>query len=164
MKTEKKHIVKKTAKKKKVIVKSLYPIRNSSDLPVTQGMLLATQKMLSASIRSVNKKTESIDMKIGSMDKRFESIDKRFDSIDKKFESIDKRFDSMDLKLQSFIEEIRADRHQIKILVETQESRNKFVLEGYEQLYHRQDRLESKVEERLKNIEDVVFNKIDHKE
>lgn len=181
MKAKTKPVQKKTTKKKKIVTKSLYPIRRASDVPVTQGMLLETQKMVINAIKSVNtkigsmdKKFEAIDFKIESIDKRFDSIDKRFeaidqrfDSIDKRFEAMDKRFDSMDkrfdsieMKIDSFIEEMRADRHQMKVLMETQESRNKIVLEGYEQIYFRQDRLEVKTEERLKNIETVVFNKI----
>lgn len=207
--------VKKVTKKKKVITKSLYPVRRASDVPLTQGMLLEFQKALIMEFRSVNtkigfmdKRFDSTDLKIDSMDKKFDSIDKRFNSIDKRFESIDKRFDAMDarfesidkrfdamdarfesidkrfdsidkrfesmdkrfdamdkrfdsidMKLDSFIEEMRADRHQTRVLMETQEARNKIVLEGYEQLYFRQDRLEAKVEERLSNIETVVFNK-----
>lgn len=210
MKAKTKPTQKKITKKKKIVTKSLYPIRKASDVPVTQGMLLETQKMLVNAIKSVNtkigsmdKKFDSIDFKIESMDKRFDSIDqrfesidkrfdsidkrfeaidqrfdsidrrfeaidkrfeaidkrfdsidikfeaidKRFDSIDKRFEAMDKRFDSIEMKLDSFIEEMRADRHQMKVLMETQEARNKIVLEGYEQLYFRQDRLEVKTEE-----------------
>lgn len=153
MKAKTKSVQKKTTKKKKIVTKSLYPIRKASDVPVTQGMLLEAQKMVINAIKSVN-------TKIGSMDKKFDYIDFKIESIDKRFDSIDKRFDSIEMKLDSFIEEMRADRHQMKVLMETQESRNKIVLEGYEQLYFRQDRLEVKTEERLKNIETVVFNKI----
>lgn len=190
--------VKKSIKSKKKIVR---PIRKSTDVPITQGLLLATEKKLFSAISEIKFKNNSIDKKFfsidkhllsftkqfessnkrfDSIDKRFEAIDKRFDSIDKRFEAIDKRFGSIDRRfdavdekfealekkmdsrfnqISSEIQGLRTDMHQMLILMEEQNARNKIVLEGYEQLYLRQDRLESKVDERLSAMEKVVLNK-----
>jgi hypothetical protein len=65
---------------------------------------------------------------------------------------MDSKFNQMDSKLEKVLSEV----HRMAIMMEEQNSRNKFVLDGYEQLYKRQDRLEFDVSRRLQNIETII--------
>ena len=126
----------------------------SSELLVNQRMLYAVRDELKADIRSHDKRFESIEAKLGSHDKRFESIeaklashDRRFDAIDRRFEAVDKRFDSLDAKLASMDAKSEARFRQLIGLMEEQNNRNLAVLDGYQSLYDRQDRVERELEE-----------------
>jgi hypothetical protein len=83
--------------------------RKSKDVPVTQEMLYEVRAELQHSIVSLESKMES----------KFKSVDGRFDLIDSKFEKV------------------LAEVHRVGLLVEEQNSRNRFVLDGYASLDER---------------------------
>jgi len=136
------------------------PDRNS-ELLVNQRMLDSMRDELKSEIRSqgkrfdsIDKRFDSVDKKFDSIDKKFESIDKRFESIDKRFDSVDKRFDSLEAKMDSMgdrlsadIRRVSVDVHRVIAIVEEQNNRNKIVLDGYQSLYDRQDRVENRMDE-----------------
>ncbi|HPI40366.1 MAG TPA: hypothetical protein PLJ21_06150 [Pseudobdellovibrionaceae bacterium] len=170
----------------KKILKKKKPITHTKDLPATMGAVLELRKIMETKFRSIDKHFVSNDKRFKSFDKRFESIDKRFESIDKKFESIDKRFDAIDKrfeaidkrfeaidkrfdaidkrfealenKMEARFNDLKSDMHRILILLEEQNTRNKFVLDGYTLLYERMDRLEINVETRIKSIEEIIVH------
>lgn len=102
----------------------------SSELLVNQRMLYAVGDELKADIRS---------------------HDKRFESIEAKLASHDKRFDSIDAKLASMEAKSEARFRQLIGLMEEQNNRNLAVLDGYQSLYDRQDRVERDLDELKKN-------------
>ena len=69
-------------------------------------------------------------------------------------------YQSLDKKIDSNFAKVISEIHRMSILLEEQNGRNKFVLEGYDQIFKRQDRLDLDVEKRLQNIEDVVNKKV----
>lgn len=104
--------------------------------------------------KSIDERFASIDRRFESIDKRFESIDKRFDAIDKRFDAIDKRFDSLELKIESLfskmdakLDKMYAEIHSVKLLCEEQNSRNKFVMDGYTSVYYRCEENEKRINE-----------------
>ena len=149
----------KKAKKSRVSQERL-PDR-SSELLINQRILSAVRDELKTDIRSHDQRFDSIDKRFDSIDKRFESIDARLEAIDKRFESIDakllshdaqfqaldKKIDSVGDRLSADIQKISAAIHRVISLVEEQENRNRAVLDGYQSLYDRQERLEGRVDE-----------------
>ena len=81
----------------------------------------------------------------GSLEKK---MDAGFKEVDARFKEIDARFDRVDSELAS----IRSEVTRIAILVEDQNAKNNIVLEGLSSLFHRQDR----VEKRMDWHEDVI--------
>lgn len=65
------------------------------------------------------------------MDTGFYKIDARFSSVESKFSSIDARFNDMD----SQFADIKSELHRVALIVEEQNARNKFVMDGYAQIY-----------------------------
>lgn len=98
--------------------------KKSSDLYVTQEQFKEGIAELKSSIVSVDHKVDSLESRMDSLDSRMDSLESKFDS---KFEKV---FEHL---------------HGIKLLVEEQNARNKFVLDGYTSLYARQDKLEAEV-------------------
>lgn len=105
----------------------------ASELLINHRILWAVRDELKSDIRS--------------HDKRFDSHDKRFDELEAKMDSIADRFSSE-------IQKVRSDIHRVIALVEEQNNRNRAVLDGYQSLYDRQDRVEEKVEQ----LEATVLN------
>jgi len=143
----------------KLLKKKKPLITRTKDLPVTLGDFLELRKLIEMESRASKKRFSSQEKRFESIDKRFESIDKRFESIDKRFESMDKRFDAMDRKMEAGFSDIKAGIQRMLVLMEEQNNRNKYVLDGHTALNDRMDRLESSVDERLKDMEDVLLIK-----
>ncbi|MEK6628726.1 MAG: hypothetical protein AABY53_08870, partial [Bdellovibrionota bacterium] len=85
------------------------------------------------------------------------SLEKKQDA---RFSQIDARFNQMDSKVDLVLSEI----HRMAVLMEEQNSRNKFVLDGYDSIYQRQDRLEARFDAHEKNIEDLILKRTQTKE
>lgn len=140
----KKKTVKKTLKKSKAIkLKSTPPVLKTSDLPVTQLMLTTVHKQIKASINSLEKKQEA-----------------RFNHVDARFNQVDARFNEMESTMQTMMSEMQ----RIAVLMEEQNSRNKFVLDGYASLYERQDRVEARVDAFEKDFVSLVLKRNETKE
>ena len=87
---------------------------------------------------------------------RFAAIDARFKEMDAKFEArfaaIDARFATLEKK----IEDVYIQVQRTNVLMEEQNNRNKLVMDALMSLLNRQDSLEKKVDERIKNLEDII--------
>lgn len=102
----------------------------------------------------------AIDSKFKKMDAKFEArfaaIDARFKEMDAKFEArfaaIDARFATLEKK----IEDVYIQVQRTNVLMEEQNNRNKLVMDALMSLLNRQDSLEKKVDERIKNLEDII--------
>lgn len=129
------------------------PIVRSDDLPATQGMLIHLQKQFRQDLRASEKRT---DARFNQIDAKFSQIDARFNQIDARFSQVDAKFNQLESQISTVLSEI----HRLAILVEEQNARNKYVLDGYEQIFQRQDRLEIEVNQRLEVMEQVLSTKI----
>ena len=146
-------VVKKIVKAKQSLAKKTqYPILNSEHLPATQGMLNLHQKQFKADLKSFKK---SMEARFNQIDARFSEIDSRFNQIDARFSKVDSRFNHLEAQLSTILSEV----HRIAILMEEQNSRNKYVLDGYDQIYKRQERLEVNVDQRLQAVEELILSK-----
>ena len=98
---------------------------------------------------SMDQKFSSIDQKFDSIDQKFNAVDRRFDSVDRRFDSVDRRFDSVENKIDNLSKEIKAmisiEMNKFLVLMEEQNSRNQYVLDGYTQIFDRQDKLDGRV-------------------
>jgi chromosome segregation ATPase len=119
----------------------------ASELLINHRILWAVRDELKSDIRSHDKRFDSHD-------KRFDAHDKRFDAHDKRFDELDAKMDSIANRLSSEIQKVRSDIHRVIALVEEQNNRNRAVLDGYQSLYDRQDRVEEKVEQ----LEATILN------
>jgi tetrahydromethanopterin S-methyltransferase subunit G len=70
--------------------------------------------------------------------------------------SLNLRISSLESKIDSKFEEVLAAIHKNSALVEAQEDRNKYVLDGYSQLYKRQEDLEEKVDREVSEIKRMI--------
>ncbi|MBL7669059.1 MAG: hypothetical protein JNM39_01115 [Bdellovibrionaceae bacterium] len=128
---------------------------------------------IDARFAQVDARFDKIDARFTQIDAKFVEIDSRFDKIDAKFVEIDRRFDQIDIKFEKIDVEFANVRSQfsevhsalavmtseiskISIFIERQDSRNRFALEGYEQVYSRQDRFEHQVNQRIQAVEEVI--------
>lgn len=102
------------------------------DLPATQGLVYAVRSELKADIRALK----------ASMNSRFDEFETRFGQIDARFKQIDASFGQMN----SRFEEVLSEVSRVGVLVEEQNSRNRVVLDGLSGLWHRQDRVEKRVD------------------
>jgi urate oxidase len=109
--------------------KSKKPILKTGDLPTTQSMLTSMQKQIKSNMNSLEKRLES------------------------KINQVESKINQVDSKVELVLSEI----HRMAILMEEQNTRNKFVLDGYASLYERQDRLELRFDKHEKNIENLIL-------
>ena len=118
-------------KSKKTKTPPKIPILKTGDLPATQSMLTTLRKQIKSEINSSEKRLES---KINQVESKINQV-------------------------ESKIELVLSEMHRMAILMEEQNSRNKFVLDGYASLYERQDRLELRFDAHEKNIEDLILKR-----
>ena len=118
--------------------RKIYPLK-SSEMPATQSMLYEVRGELKSDITSVQLSVKSLEKK---MDARFIEVDARFKEVDARFDKVDARFEEVNSKLESML----AAMHKSNALVEEQNARNRYVLDGYAQLFDSNKSLEGRVE------------------
>lgn len=125
---------------KQVVRKSVRPKR-SGQIPVTSKMLQKTRSELKSSITTLRLETRAgfkkVDARFNDMEARFNDIDARFSGVDARFSSHDARFDRLEamiVQLASQMSGLQAAIHRVEVLVEEQNARNIYVLDGYTSL------------------------------
>ncbi len=103
--------------------------KKSGQVPVTKKMLDETRAELKADITTLR-----LEIKSG-----FKQVDARFKQVDAGFKQVDSRFDQMDASMN----QIKSEIHRVLAVVEEQNARNIYVLDGYNSLEHRVGQLET---------------------
>ena len=132
-------------KSKKTKTPPKIPILKTGDLPATQSMLTTLRKQIKSEINSSEKRLES---KINQVESKINQVESKINQVESKINQV-----------ESKIELVLSEMHRMAILMEEQNSRNKFVLDGYASLYERQDRLELRFDAHEKNIEDLILKR-----
>ncbi len=101
-----------------------------------------THEMTSVKLE-LNSKIISLDASLNArMDSLDASLNARVDSLESnmnaRFKQVDARFDHMDSKIETVLAAVQ----RVGLLVEEQNARNKFVLDGYTSLCDRVEKLE----------------------
>lgn len=104
-------------RKKKVVLKKAGPPVKSKDVPATQGMLWELRAELKSDMKSLERK----------MDSKFNRMESKFD------------------KLMAEVYRIGSDVHRIALVVEDQNVRNKYALDGYTSLNDRLEKQEIEI-------------------
>lgn len=129
------------------------PHLKSKDIPVTKEMLFEVRNELKSEVSGTRSDIKSLEKRMESrfldIESQFKKIDIRFLDMESRFAKIDSRLSNMDTKFDDLI----ATVHKISLLVEDQNARNRYVLDGYgvltvrlDQHDTRFDHLENKVE------------------
>jgi predicted nuclease with TOPRIM domain len=136
----------------------------TKDLPATQGILHLVRNELKeniselkAEIRGMNGRFDQIDGKFAQIDGKFDQIDGRFAQIDGKFVQVDGRFDQLEAKMDEMKHELKGEISRLAVLVEEQNVRNNIVLEGLSGLFHRQEKVENRIDNVEKNVGSLGF-------
>jgi len=111
----------------------------SDDVPVTKRMLFEVRDELSSKFAALEHR---IDRRFKNVDHQFKTIDAQFKTIDDRFDQVDARFDRLEDQFKELKLDLRTHLHKTSLLIEEQNARNKFVLDGYQNLFERQDRTE----------------------
>lgn len=104
--------------------------KKSKDIPVTQGMLYEVRNELKKDIGSVRHEVSSVRHEVSSVRHEIEAVK----------QSVEALREEMNSKFDKVISEV----HRIGLLVEEQNARNKYVLDGYTHLSDRLDKVEGK--------------------
>jgi archaellum component FlaC len=130
-------------------------IKKTDDLPATRKMLSLVRDELKSDISALQARMNS---KFKSVDARFNSVDARFNSIDARFDSMDARFDTLESKIEGLAADVKvsnANTSRALALMEQVAHDSKVIMDGYTNLYARQDRVEKKTEDLEKLILDL---------
>ncbi len=151
------------------------PKRNK-DLPVSQGQFEEFRSEVNYKFTSVNLEFKSLrkdmDSKFKKVDARFNEIDARFNEMEARFKKIDARFDQMEARfnqmearfkqidarfnqLEAQISNLLAAVHQTRMIVEEQNARNKFVLDGFANLHANLEAHKKESSEKFEYIESL---------
>lgn len=145
-------------KTKKSSIKSVKRIRpkKSKELPATQGQFEEFRAEMNSKFTSVHLEFKGVRHDMVAMEKR---LDARFSQIDARFSQVDARFSQIEAKisqLEAKIEALIAVVHQMRMVVEEQNARNKFVLDGYANLDSRFEFNRIQTDARIGQIEQVI--------
>ena len=130
---------------KKVTKKNVLPPRKSQDIPVSKRHLDEFRAELKSDSTSMDLKVGSLHSRMDSFESRMDSLESRVTSIDLKVDSLRSEMNSRFEKVDSKIEKLVAVVHRTNALIEAQEDRNRYVLDGYTSLSDRLDKVEKKV-------------------
>ena len=78
--------------------------------------------------------------------------------------SSEKKLEAKINQVESKVELVLSEIHRMGVLMEEQNSRNRFVLDGYDSLYRRQDRVELRLDTHVQDIENLILKHIAPKE
>lgn len=161
---------------RKVVLKGtrMLPPKKSEEMYVTLKHLTAVEGKLSSQITTVLLKTSSnnegihhlnkrvdslkseisskfskVDDKFKGIYQRFNEIDQRFADVDKRFDEVDKRFDKIDQTITEMKEMLSAVITKINhtlAVVEEQNARNLYVLDGYAYLISEQQKIHRRMD------------------
>lgn len=165
----KKKLIKKTHPIKKAAAKRQAPLRNKN-LPVTQGQFSEFRSEVNYKFTSMQMEFKAVRSEMGAMEKRidarFNEVDARFARIDARFNEIDARFDKIDArfneidgrfsKIEAQIADLISVIHQMRMTIEEQNARNKYVLDGFANLIHLIDSNKKETDERIDNLEQLI--------
>ncbi len=134
-----------------------------SDITSVQLEMRAGFQLMESRFQAIDGKFAGLDGKFAAIDGKFAGIDGNFAGIDGKFSNIDGRFSDMEsrftridsqfLAVDARFERIESILLSMKVLLEEQNSRNRYVLDGYNFIYEKSERSEK----RLVRIEKKVF-------
>ncbi|MGE3975386.1 MAG: hypothetical protein AB7F59_12755 [Bdellovibrionales bacterium] len=110
---------------------SVKPVRKKQ-VPATQDMLFEVRNELKSDIKR-------LDLKVGGLEKCIDGTEQRLET---KIDGVEQR---LTLKMDTQFYELKSIIHKLTLIVEEQNARNVYVLDGYANLYDRQDRLESRM-------------------
>ena len=128
---------KSTRKIIKKLAKKVVPPKKSADVPATQAMIYELRREVMHSLSSQGLKINSLEKRMNSLEQK---MDARFKEVDARFDEVDARFD----EVNASIKQVLAQVHRVGLLVEEQNARNKYVLDGYTSLNDRVEKLEKK--------------------
>jgi chromosome segregation ATPase len=131
------HRMKTTAKKTRA-VKVHKPAR-SADVPATKAMLDETREELKHEITSVKLEVKSVN---SGLTAKIESVNSKLTA---KIGHVEAKVEQLDAKVESVLAAV----HRVGLLVEEQNARNKFVLDGYTSLNDRLEKVERKIDENV---------------
>ena len=95
-------------------------------------------------------------LKLNSQQKEFKSNINSFEKrLDSKFSQIESKLNQVESKIELVLSEIR----RMIVLIEEQNARNKFILDGYASLHERLDRLELRFDQHEKKIENFILKR-----
>lgn len=130
----------KSSSAKQLVKKTVRPKR-SGQIPATAKMLQKTRAELKSDVTTLRLETRAgfkkVDARFDKMEERFSGIDARFDTMEARFSGIDARFNRVDARfdtLEAMISGLQASIHRMQVLVEEQNARNIYVLDGYASL------------------------------
>ncbi len=130
-------------------LKKNYP-RKSSDVPATRAMLYLVRDGLEATaqknFRVLKQDISELKLNDGALRAEFKSD---LAALRTEIKSDIKNLENQIVDLKDFI---KSEMHQMKLLIEEQNARNIFVLDGLTNLFDRQDRLEKRVEKLEKGV------------
>ena len=110
-----------------------------NDIPATKEHLDHLRYELKSAIERLEARFDGVDAKFNQSDAKFKEIDAKFEQVDRRFDQVDARFVQLEMQIKSSF-------HRLEALMVGQEERNQYVLDGLENLFHRQDRLEERVD------------------
>ena len=126
--------------------------RKSTDIPVTQTMLFHVRDELKTDISGVEVR---LGAKISGLDNRITGLDNRITGLEAKMNSLETRLDGritgfenkMDSKIAGLENKMDSYFHRLAMLIEEQNARNIYVLDGLTILFDRQERIENEFKE-----------------
>ena len=97
-------------------------VERSRDLPASMGMLYEVRDEMRSGFRAV-------DFRMNGLEKRMDGLNSRMDGLDSRMDGLDSRMGAFDHKLDRHHAETQAKLHQMHLLLEEQNARNKYVLD-----------------------------------
>ena len=130
--------------------------KKSKDIPATQGLLYEFRDELKLDISSVRSEVKSVRSEVKSVRAEVKSVRAEVESVRSEVKSVRAEVKALDAKLDAKFDQVLSAIHRVTAIVEEQENRNKYVLDGYTAITDRQDRFEKHTNERFDELEKLI--------
>lgn len=116
-------------------------------------------KKVDAKIESLRRDFNSQRSDIKKINAKLESHQHEFDSIRSEIKKVDSKLEAFKCEIRSIFEQLVSAMHRNNAMVEEQNIRNKYVLDGHVAITARQDTFEQRIDERFEVLEKAVLDK-----
>ncbi len=120
-------------------------LKKEAEAPVTLAFMREFRAEMMSQFAAIDKRFEQVDARFEQMDARFEQMEARFDQVDARFEQVEAKIKQVDAKIDQVAADTKTGIHQVKLLVEEQNLRNKQAYDGYTITYGALQDLKSKI-------------------
>lgn len=128
------------------------PIK-SEDMPVTQSVLNEFRQEIKHDMTSIKLEVKQVESHLKQVESHLKQVESQVKQVEHQVKQVESQVKQVESRLESKIETVLSVVHRTHALIEEQNSRNRYVLDGYTSLNDRLDNHENEIQNIKKTLD-----------